>query len=222
MKSTFYYGGHHREVAAKVRDYINSLPDFLTAAVADSPRAVGDALETLIAKEFGSFLGEWRREYSSDFARRAMADMAFSDKEGVYSVVDVKTHREDTRFNMPALTSVERLSRFYESDANVFSILMVDYSVTGTKLTASKVLFCPIEFLDWKCLAVGALGWGQIQLADSRDVRVREGYSRKKWMLQLCDAMDEFYPREIDKIRSRMERFEAVRAYWTSREDVWS
>lgn len=222
MKSTFYYGGHHREVAAKVRDYINSLPDFLTETVADSPRAVGDALETLVAKEFGSLLGEWRREYSSDFARRAMADMAFSDKEGVYSVVDVKTHREDTRFNMPALTSVERLSRFYESDANVFSILMVDYLVTGTKLTASKVLFCPIEFLDWGCLAVGALGWGQIQLADSRDVRVREGYSRKKWMLQLCDAMDEFYPREIGKIRSRMERFEAVRAYWNSREDVWS
>ena len=41
-------------------------------------------------------------------------------------------------------------------------------------------------------------------------------------MLQLCEAMDEFYPREIDKIRTRIDRFEVVRTYWESREDVWA
>ena len=222
MKASFYYEGHSRRVAAEVRDYINSAPDFLTETVAGSPRAVGDAIENLVAKEFESFLGEWCVEYSSDFARRAMADLAFSDKDGFYSVVDVKTHREDTRFNMPALTSVERLSRFYESDMNVFSILAVKYSVSGVKVTVSEVLFSPIEFLDWGCLTVGALGWGQIQLANSNDIRVTHGYSRRRWMLQLCEAMGEFYPREIDKIQTRMDRFESVRTYWESREDVWA
>ena len=149
-------------------------------------------------------------------------NLAFSDKEGFYSVIDVKTHREDTRFNMPALTSVERLSRFYESDTNVFAILAIKYSVSGVKVTVSDVLFSPIEFLDWECLTVGALGWGQIQLANSNDIRITQGYSRKRWMLQLCEAMDEFYPREIDKIRTRIDRFEAVRTYWESREDVWA
>lgn len=222
MKASFYYEGHSRRVAAEVRDYINSAPDFLTETVAGSPRAVGDAIENLVAKEFESFLGEWCVEYSSDFARRAMADLAFSDKDGFYSVVDVKTHREDTRFNMPALTSVERLSRFYESDMNVFSILAVKYSVSGVKVTVSEVLFSPIEFLDWGCLTVGALGWGQIQLANSNDIRVTHGYSRRRWMLQLCEAMGEFYPREIDKIQTRIDRFESVRTYWESREDVWA
>ena len=222
MKANFYYEGHNCQVAAKVRDYINSVPEFLTEPVAGSPRAVGDALENLVGKEFESFLGAWCLEYSGDFARRAMADLAFSDKEGFYSVIDVKTHREDTRFNMPALTSVERLSRFYESDTNVFAILAIKYSVSGVKVTVSDVLFSPIEFLDWECLTVGALGWGQIQLANSNDIRITQGYSRKRWMLQLCEAMDEFYPREIDKIRSRIDRFEAVRTYWESREDVWA
>ena len=60
-------------------------------------------MESLVAERFDSFLGNWRREYSSDFARRAMADLAFTDKDGIYSVVDVKTHREDTQFNMPNL-----------------------------------------------------------------------------------------------------------------------
>ena len=150
-----------------------------------------------------------------------MADLAFTDIEGIYSVVDVKTHREDTRFNMPNLTSVERLTRFYESDATVFALILIKYSIQGTSLTASEVTFAPIEFLDWDCLTIGALGWGQIQIANANQVRVRHRYSRKRWMLQLCDAMMEFYPREIDKIRSRMDRFANVKVYWESRQDVW-
>ena len=222
VRSSFYYEGHYRNVASRIRAYINASQDFLSPQTVDSPRAVGDALESLVAKEFSTFLGDWCSEYSSDFARRAMADMAFLDKEGFYSVVDVKTHREDTRFNMPNLTSVERLARFYESDANVFSIMMIRYSIEGTTISVSEVLFSPIEFLDWECLTIGALGWGQIQIANSNDVRVKDGYSRKKWMLQLCEAMTVFYPREIAKIQDRITRFDAVRKHWESKQDIWT
>lgn len=221
MKSSFYYEGHHLRVAAKIKDHINSSQDFLSDQTARSPRAVGDALEALVAGNFDRFLGDWCREYSSDFARRAMADLAFTDKEGFYSRVDVKTHRADTEFNMPNLTSVERLARFYESDANVFSLIVLRYSIDGAKAIVSEVLFLPIEFLDWSCLTIGALGWGQIQIRNSNDIRVVKGCSRRRWMLQLCDAMDEFYPREIGKIRDRIDRFAAVRSHWESKEDVW-
>lgn len=222
MKSNFYHNGTQRIVASKIRDYINSVQDFLSPQTANSTRAIGDALQSLVSEEFDTFLGEWSREYSSDFARRAMADLAFTDKEGIYSVVDIKTHREDTRFNMPNLTSVERLARFYESDTNVFSLILIKYSVEGTKVTASEVLFTPIEFLDWKCLTVGTLGWGQIQIANSNDIRVIDGYSRKKWMLELCQTMEEFYPREIGKIRDRIDRFRTIRTLWESKEDIWA
>ena len=222
MKSSFYYGGHHREVAGKIKDYINSCGDLLSLRTADSPRAVGDALEALLAEKFDDLLGGWCREYSNDFARRAMADMAFTDIDDIYSVIDVKTHRTDTRFNMPNLTSVERLSRFYESDSNVFSLIMITYWIEGTDIHVSDVLFTPIEFLDWDCLTIGALGWGQIQIADSNDIRVIDRYSRKDWMLQLCDVMMEFYPREIDKIKDRIGRFEKVRSAWETKEDIWA
>lgn len=221
-KSSFYYGGHHEKVASKIREYINSSQDFLSSQTAASPRAVGDALESLVADKFSLFLEDWCSHYSRDFARRAMADLAFTDKEGFYSVVDVKTHREDTRFNMPNLTSVDRLARFYESDVNVFSIMMIKYVIEGTSVKVSEVLFLPIEFLDWQCLTIGALGWGQIQIANSNDIRVTDRYSRKKWMLQLCDALTEFYPKEIGKIRDRMVRFDTVRENWVSKQDVWA
>ncbi|MYK32021.1 MAG: hypothetical protein F4051_09965 [Boseongicola sp. SB0670_bin_30] len=222
MRAGFYYQGHHHQVAAQIREFLNSSGGFLTPETAQSPRAVGDALESLVAGRFPSFLGSRCREYSSEFARRSMADFAFTDFEGVYSLIDVKSHNEDTRFNMPNLTSVERLTRLYESDSNVFSMIMIRYSVRGTHLEVSDVLFTPIEFLDWDCLTVGALGWGQIQIANSNNIRTQEGYSRRKWMLQLCDAMLEFYPREIGKITERMQRFEEVKAYWSGREDLWA
>lgn len=64
-----------------------------------------------------------------------------------------------------------------------------------------------IESLAWECLTIGALGWGQIQIANANIINIAEGYSRKKWMLELCDVMLEFYPREIGKIKDRIDYF---------------
>jgi len=150
-----------------------------------------------------------------------MADIAFKDKKNFYCIVDVKAHREDTKFNMPNLTSVERLSRFYEDDKNVFALIMVRYRLDDIRVLATEVSFVPIEFLSWDCLTVGALGWGQIQIANSNRIIVNDGFSRKQWMLTLCDTLLEFYPKEILKIHERIGRFEDVKSYWEKKEDIW-
>ncbi len=222
MKSTFFYDAHYRNVADSIKHYINSVPDFLSKQTAGSPRAAGDAIENLVAEKFDSFLGNWCQKYSANFARRAMADVAFQDKEDFYCVIDVKTHNEKTHFNMPNLTSVERLSRFYEDDKNVFALLLLKYSVIENTVTVNEVKFAPIEFLDWECLTVGALGWGQIQIRNSNNITLNHGYSRKKWMITLCQTMLDFYPKEIRKIHERMNRFEEVKSYWEQREDIWT
>lgn len=219
MKSTLFHTDEYLAVQVRVKDLINGNPDFLSQNTARSPRAAGDAIEDIVARSFDKILGPVCSEYSSDFARRAMADVAFKDVDGLYYIVDVKTHREDTKFNMPNLTSVERLSRFYEDDSNYFTILMIGYSVSGNTALVSEVKFVPIEFLGWDCLTIGALGWGQIQIANSNFVTVRPGYSRKQWMLEFCDVMLEFYPKEISKIGDRITRFEHVREFWRVKED---
>ncbi|KKQ97169.1 MAG: hypothetical protein A2W71_02480 [Candidatus Nealsonbacteria bacterium RIFCSPLOWO2_02_39_8] len=172
--------------------------------------AIGDFLMNNLYKIIGDLAGE----YSSSFARRAMADLAFTDKDGFYYVVDVKTHRLDTKFNMPNLTSVERLSRFYEEDVNYFSILKIDYQIEGAKAVIENVIFVPIEFFNWDCLTIGALGWGQIQIANANVVNLVPKNSRKKWMLELCDTLLEFYPKEIGKIGERIVRFKEIRKFW--------
>jgi len=219
VKSQLFHTDAYIAVQNRIREIINGSPDFLSTRTSHSPRAAGDAIEALIAESFQAILGDYCAEYSSNFARRAMADLAFKDRDGLYYVVDVKTHRTDTKFNMPNLTSVERLARFYEDDSNFFTILMVSYEAHDTKVLASDVRFVPIEFLGWDCLTIGALGWGQLQIANSNYVTVNPGYSRKSWMLEFCEVMLEFYPKEIAKIGERLSRFEQVHAFWQSKAD---
>ena len=217
-KSQIFYDSPHREEIEKMlKKFLNEQTDFLSARTINSPRAVGDAIENVITENFKTILGDLVGEYSSSFARRAMADLAFTDKDGFYYVVDVKTHRLDTKFNMPNLTSVERLSRFYEEDVNYFTLLKIDYKTNGTRAEIDKVTFAPIEFFDWDCLTIGALGWGQIQIANANVVKIAPNNSRKKWMLELCDTMLEFYPKEIGKIDERIKHFKKVRNFWKNK-----
>ena len=199
MKSKIFLTKQYKEISKRTKDFLNGYSDFLSESTASSPRATGDAIEGILGENFQTILGDVCAEYSANFARRAMADLAFKDKDDIYYVVDVKTHREDTKFNMPNLTSVERLARFYEDDSNYFVLLLVKYLIKGVHVSISEVIFAPVEFLDWDCLTVGALGWGQIQIANSNYIKLNPQCLRKKWMLELCDIMLEFYPKEVGK-----------------------
>ena len=94
---------------------------------------------------------------------------------------------------------------------------MVKYQMHGMKAVISEVAFVPIEFLAWECLNIGALGWGQIQIANSNSIVINPGYSRRRWMIEFCDIMLDFYPKEIAKIGDRIHRFETVKALWLSK-----
>lgn len=218
-KSSIFYTDTYKEIEKKILSFLNEQKDFLSTRSINSPRAVGDAIESVVSENFQTILGDVIKEYSSSFARRAMADLAFTDKDGFYYVVDVKTHRLDTKFNMPNLTSVERLSRFYEEDVNYFVLLKIDYQVEGTKVAIKHITFAPIEFFDWDCLTLGALGWGQIQIANANTVHIAPKTSRKNWMLELCDTLLEFYPKEIGKIGERIDHFKQVRKFWKKKSE---
>jgi len=211
---TIFQQGYAQAIADATKQSLNQQTDFLSESTANSSRAVGDAVQSLLEKGFGTILGELAKNYSSDFARRAMADIAFEDKQANYYLVDVKTHRLSTNFNMPNLTSVERIARLYEDDKNVFSILWVPYDVQGVHVIVDKVQFFPIESLSWQCLTIGALGWGQIQIANANNIMLNPNYIRKAWMIDLCDQVLAFYPREIAKIQERITHFEGIRAKW--------
>lgn len=182
-----------------------------------SPRTVGDRTQEFLAERLiDSLPPHLVGDYAAEFSRRAMADLAFKDRAGNYYVVDVKTHCRSARFNMPNLISVERLTRFYEDRSNIFCLLIVSYDRVGDDWRFTECVFTPIEGLSWECLTIGALGWGQLQIANANAIHLLSG-SRRSWMLRLCDAMLHFYPREIGKIETRIGYFEAARQRWLLR-----
>jgi hypothetical protein len=198
-----------------IKNELNNSEVFVNNKIGLSPRMVGDTIQEIVEQIFAKKLPkEIGVPIDEKFARRAMADLAFTDASGKYVIVDVKTHNEETKFNMPNLISVERLARFYMDDENTFSILVIKYTLKDNRPVVSEVIFEPIEKLDWSCLTVGALGWGQIQIANSNIIRISEEQTRKTWMLELCDAIDIFYPKEIVKIKERIEYFVRVREFW--------
>ena len=217
MRSSIFYTDTYKSIETNVRELLNAHEEFLSPNTFQSTRAVGDAVEAILGESFETVLGGLCKEYSATFARRAMADLAFTDVDDFYYIVDVKTHRTDTEFNMPNLTSVRRLARFYEDDTNYFVLLIASYHLETTRVIVTNVRFVPIEFLGWDCLTIGALGWGQIQIANSSRITVNPQYSRRQWMLELCDILFDFYPKEIAKINERIAYFERVREFWLAK-----
>ena len=217
MNSKIFSPRYRAEMEKRALGILKKNSKIMSAHTVESPRAVGDAVEKILADNIEYIVGARGREFSAQFARRAMADMAFETVDGFYCLVDVKTHRQDADFSMPQLTSVERLASLYGDDSNIFSLMSVKYGTRGGRLVFHGVSFFPVEWLDWKCLTIGNLGWGQIQIANSNNIKISPRTSRVEWMITLCDRVLDFYPREIDKISKRIFRFKAERRRWLAK-----
>ena len=219
MASKLFLAENRQRIENTVINLLNS-NQLMNYNTVNSPRAVGDAVQGFLEKNISQCLpNDLVTKINTSFARRSMADLAFEDTTGNYYVVDIKTHNLTTSFNMPNLTSVERLARFYGDSKNYFVLLLVSYTIQDEQLFFRECLFVPIEYLDWSCLTLGALGWGQIQIANSNIINIELINTRKKWMLQLCDALDLFYPNEISKITHRIDYFKNIREYWENQPD---
>ena len=56
-----------------------------------------------------------------------------------------------------------------------------------------------------------------IQIANANVININKEYPRKKWMLELCDVMMDFYPSEIGKIKERIIYFKKLKQRWENK-----
>ena len=208
------------ELSNKILEILNrDAQTIVSVNSMSSPRSIGDAVQEFLAQRgLAEALAEIGISHiDSDFSRRSMEDIAFEDNSGNYYAVDVKTHNLSTQFNMPNLISVRRLANFYRNDSNPFCILIVSYEVVYNKLEYRECNFKPIEAFSWDCLTFGALGWGQIQIANANTLIFDENVSRKQWMLNMYDKLEIFYNKEIGKIAEHKDWFSKIRQEWESK-----
>ncbi len=84
MRSRLFYSDAYLDVQRRTLALLNAQEAFLSTHTLHSPRATGDAVQDILASTFAELLGDWSAEYSSSFARRAMADLAFRDIDDNY------------------------------------------------------------------------------------------------------------------------------------------
>ena len=80
MKSQIFHTNAYKNIESKIKGFLNGYPDFLSEDTISSTRATGDALQHILEENFQGILGGFSKEYSASFARRAMADLAFTDR----------------------------------------------------------------------------------------------------------------------------------------------
>ena len=54
-------------------------------------------------------------------------------------------------------------------------------------------------------------------ITNSNNIITKNNPNRATWMIELCNNLLAFYPKEISKINSRIEHFTKVRQYWVSK-----
>ena len=122
---------------------------------------------------------------------------------GIEYVIDVKTQRENTKFNMPNITSLERIKKFYTNKKRVFLVLIVRYSVKNDMVEYKECFIQPIENISWKSLIISGLGNGQIQIKNANDIEFNKT-SRKNWMDNLYNEQYKFYNKQINKWQGKI------------------
>ncbi len=208
------------EISKKIEDNILTLlnkqaQELVSPFSLSSPRAIGDAVQEFLSDSLPQCVpSNIVQSFEKGFQRRSMEDMAFYDTNDYYYAIDSKTHNSNTMFNMPNLISVRRLANFYRNDTNFFNILIVEYEVSNKKISYSNCHFRPIEHYSWDCLTLGALGWGQIQIANSNNLIFDDKVSRKEWMLNMCNMMELFYQEEMGKLSKRITWFQGIKDFW--------
>ncbi len=205
--SKVFYTDYYLEVESKIQQVISHYKRFLTPQVINSPRSVGEAVQEITTDNFIESVKDICVNHDITQGRRSMADLKFTDKDGIEYFVDIKTHNINTEFNMPNLSSVKRLFDLYQDPTKYLAILLVSYSALNNELNVTQVKFFPIEFLDWSCLNIGALGWGQIQISNSNKLVFAKHKDRDIWMNKFRERLTSFYDKELVKIIKRKKYF---------------
>jgi len=65
LKSSLFHTDQYLKVEQRIVDFLNASQDYLSATTVKSTRAVGDAIQDILAENFQEILGDERAKYST-------------------------------------------------------------------------------------------------------------------------------------------------------------
>lgn len=184
----------------------------------NEPRVVAENVKMICRQEFNNCLpaGTISLNLSDDLSRHSMGDINVTDCDGCNYYIDIITHNLDTNFNMPNITSISRLSKYYSvnNPSSFFLILMIEYNINALGINFQSVQLFAIENISWDCLRIGSLGTGQIQLKNSNTIIIDYKLSREIWMSEFYRQAEIYYANEISKAQERRNDLQVHSSEW--------
>lgn len=181
-------------------------------------RTSGDKIQKIISQQSPKLLVDYGKNFIVQDSRKSVYNFAFDDiSRPITFYVNTVTHRIETKFNMPNITSVDRLQKLYERENFYFIILLISYKSTKQKDFVTRVDFKPIEYFTWDSLGIGALGSGQLQIRNVKNIEYNLGMNRKSWMIEFSDKLKDFYIDEAKKTVRRIEKAGQLKKIWMNK-----
>ncbi len=213
MKSKIFHSSQYKKIQTDIKNRLNKFSRE-ELGIARTVRESGDRISNAVTKEASDILKKISTKFTASEGSKAMEAFTFWDQDRLEYHVDIITHRIEAKFSMPNITSVDRLQKLYEADKAFFITSVIDYSTNSKKDNVSRVTMVPIEFLSWKCLRIGSLGTGQLQIKKASEIVVDTRKTRKDWMLEFADNLLDFYINQSKKIVGYMDKANKLKKEW--------
>ena len=124
----------------------------------ESVRAIGDKIPSILGAKISSVFSQYISECNILYSSKKICNVFIKDKSGNKYYLDIITHNATKSFVRPNITSVKNIEKLYNDPQNVFLILLIHYDPSLDKNFVTGVQLFPVEWLDWSCLEIGALG----------------------------------------------------------------
>lgn len=206
----------HETIQTILMEHLNSM-DLDELGFNYSVRAAGDKFPKLLSKKFREIIEKEMFQFEDTQGRKKICNFRFYNSELNY-YIDVITHREDTKLNMPNITSINRLLKILKNNKNHFCILLINYSLLKNNNPISSVKFFPIEWLDWGSITFGNLGNGQIQIKDTSKILLNKNVERLNWLIDFCDKTKQWYNYQNNKNIKRIENIDEFKKFLSNNE----
>ena len=167
-----------------------------------SHRAVGDMIEYFSTEIISD---HFKNGCVKSKSKKSIDDFSICVDEEKH-LYDIKSHYiNETGFSMPNLVSVKRLMNLLQKDNITLNYIFVDYKRQDGAITIAEIKIIPIWELDWSCLHIGALGYGQIQILNKNNPIITTKIGKNEWKNILKTKVINFYTKQIVKYEKQMK-----------------
>lgn len=216
--SPIFQSGQHRAIAEAIRERLNARCDLQVRGDGAHSGVGGDLIEWAVGEELPAILGDaCIGQYVAGTGQRARADIVFVDQAGFRHEINVKGQDLGRTFHMPNLVSADNIRRFFVDSLQTrqhYDLIVVRYRLAAGRIQVEDVLFFPMEWVDWSCLAIQMIGKGMVQFRSSK-ITLDPSQTRQNWVAELLSRWRSYY---LD-VRQKAE----VRARNIEREiDLWN